>query len=108
MPLDFESVHATLVHNFTDNPEGASVTEVAAVRRAQEILEDEGVDVTLQESSGDTAQGILSMAESVDADLLVVAGRKQTPTGKVLFGSVTQGVVLGTDRPVLVCSAPEA
>jgi nucleotide-binding universal stress UspA family protein len=37
--------------------------------------------------------------------MICVAGRKRTPTGKVLFGSVTQAVILDTERPVLVCSA---
>lgn len=104
MPLEQEEVHVTLLHDFTENPEGASVTDIAAVRRAREILEDGGLNVTLEESSGDPAEELIELADEVDADLLVVAGRKRTPTGKVLFGSVTQGVILSTQRPVLVVS----
>lgn len=97
-------VRATLLHVFGENPSGASVAQVAAVRRARERLEAAGVTVELQEASGDPAAEIIEAAADLDADMVVVAGRKRTPTGKVLFGSVTQGVVLGTDRPVLVCS----
>lgn len=98
-----DEVRATLLHVFGENPTGASVGQVAAVRRARERLREAGVAVELRETSGDPAEEILDAADDLDADVVVVGGRKRTPAGKVLFGSVTQGVVLGTDRPVLVC-----
>lgn len=106
LPGASEEVHATLLHDFTYNPEGGSVSQVAAVRRAREILEDAGVDVTLEESSGDPGHAIVEVADGLDADLICLAGRKRSPAGKALFGSVTQDVFLETDRPVLLCSAP--
>lgn len=105
LPGANESVHATLLHDFTYNPEGGSVSQVAAVRRAREILEEVGIDVTLEESSGDPGRAIIDLADERDADLICVAGRKRSPAGKALFGSVTQDVFLGTDRPVLLVSA---
>jgi nucleotide-binding universal stress UspA family protein len=105
MPVDTADVHVTILHDFTENPEGASVTDVAAVRRAREVLEDAGFEVTLEESSGDPAEELVDLADDQDANMIVVGGRKRTPTGKVLFGSVTQGVILSTERPVLVVSA---
>ncbi|MDZ7701014.1 MAG: universal stress protein [Halobacteriales archaeon] len=105
LPGADDAVHATLLHDFTYNPEGGSVSQVAAVRRAREVLEDAGVAVTLEESSGDPGHAIVELAEEVDADLICVAGRKRSPAGKALFGSVTQDVFLGTDRPVLLVSA---
>lgn len=107
LPNAAEEVHVTVFHDFEDNPAGASVHQVGAVRRAQELLEDAGVAVTLSEASGDPAEEIIELAEEQDADLICVAGRKRSPTGKALFGSVTQEVILTTDRPVLVCSANE-
>jgi nucleotide-binding universal stress UspA family protein len=103
LPRDPSDIHVTILHDFTDNPSGASVTQVASVRRAQDKLEDAGVEVDLTESSGDPAEAIISTADELDADMIVLAARKRTPTGKVLFGSVTQAVLLGTARPVLVC-----
>ncbi len=103
LPRDPSDIHVTILHDFTDNPSGASVTQVSSVRRAQEKLEGEGVEVQLTESSGDPAEAIISTADELDADMIVLAARKRTPTGKVLFGSVTQAVLLGTARPVLVC-----
>lgn len=102
-----DGTHVVLVHSFDENPEGASVDQIGAVRRAREILEDHGVEVTLDESSGDTATGILDAAAEHDAELIAVTGRKRSPTGKAIFGSVTQDVVLSTDLPVLVCGTGE-
>ncbi len=102
-----DDIHATLFHDFTSNPEGGSVNQVAAVRRAREILEDAGIGVTLEESSGDPGRAIVELADDRDADLICLAGRKRSPAGKALFGSVVQDVFLGTDRPVLLCSAAD-
>lgn len=105
LPGAADDVHATLFHDFTSNPEGGSVNQVAAVRRAREILEDAGIEVTLEESSGDPGRAIVELADDRDADLICLAGRKRSPAGKALFGSVVQDVFLETDRPVLLCSA---
>ncbi|PSP74172.1 universal stress protein [Halobacteriales archaeon QS_3_64_16] len=104
LPGEPEEVHATVLHAFGENPSGASVHQVGAVRRARDVLEDAGIEVSLDESSGDPATAIVDTAEEINADVICVAGRKRTPAGKVLFGSVTQGVILATDRSVLVCS----
>lgn len=102
-----EHVEAYILHVFGDNPEGASVTQVEAVRTGRDRLEDVGVEVELVESSGNPADEILKHAQEYDADQICVGGRKRTPTGKALFGSVTQEVILGTDLPVLVCGSSE-
>lgn len=100
-------VRAHLLHDFVDNPEGASVIQVAAVNRAAEILEDHGVDIEYHEGSGDPADSVITTAEKLDVDAICIAGRKRSATGKLLFGSVSQEVILGTERPVLICSADE-
>jgi nucleotide-binding universal stress UspA family protein len=108
MPLDTSEVRVTLLHDFRENPSGASVSQVGSVRRANELLEEAGLTVQLEGSSGDPAEAIIERAEELDADQIVLAGRKRTPTGKVLFGSITQSVILGTERPVLVVSGRTA
>lgn len=107
LPRAPEEVRATLLHVFTDNPEGASVHRIAAVRRAQERLEDAGVAVELAESSGSPAEEITDAASEADADLIAVSGRQRTPAGKAVFGSVGQAVMLEADRPVVLCPAVE-
>lgn len=105
--FDTDEIRAYLLHDFVDNPEGASVTQVDAVRRARELFEDAGVSVELREGSGDPAESIIDTADELDADAICVAGRKRSPAGKVLFGSTSQTVILNTERPVLICSTRE-
>ncbi|MES3160265.1 MAG: universal stress protein [Halorubrum sp.] len=101
LPDAADSVTAHLCHVFTDNPEGASISQVSAVRRAQEVLDAAGVESTHHETSGDPATEIGATAAAVDADTICVSGRKRSPAGKAVFGSVTQEVILSSDRPVL-------
>lgn len=105
--FDQEDTRIHLVHDFVHNPEGASVTQVAAVRRAGDVFEEAGVEVEYHEGSGDPASSLIEMADDLDVDAICLAGRKRSPAGKLLFGSVTQDVILNTERPVLVCSAEE-
>jgi nucleotide-binding universal stress UspA family protein len=105
-PESAEDIHATILHVFS-NDESKSVQQVSAATLAHDILDDAGIAVTLDETVGDPTTAILEKAEYTDARRICVAGRKRTPTGKVLFGSVSQRVILSTTRPVLVCSADE-
>lgn len=105
--FDVGETTAHIFHDFTDNPEGASITQVGAVTHAAEILEEDGIPVEYHETSGDPADTIIETADELDVDAICIAGRKRSPTGKVLFGSVSQEVILGTNRPVLVCNPGE-
>ena len=83
-----ENIQVTLVHSFTDNPEGASASQVE-----------------IDETSGAPEEVLPQVAADIDADLIVLAGRKRSPAGKALFGSVTQSLILNSDRSILVASA---
>jgi nucleotide-binding universal stress UspA family protein len=104
--FETDNIHIYLLHDFVDNPEGASVVQVRSVNRAKELFEDAGVPVDLREGSGNPAESIIQHAEELDADAICVAGRKRSPAGKMLFGSVSQSVILNTELPVLTCSVP--
>lgn len=103
-------VEATILYVFTDDTPSdvpRSVTRVRSVRRASERLEEAGVDVTVLEDSVETVENILRHAEEGDVDAIVLGGRKRSPAGKAIFGSVTQSVILNTDRPVVVTGSTE-
>ncbi len=93
-----------LMHTF---PEGPSAEQIESVRRASDILDDQGISYQLLEKRGDLSKAILEKADEVEASLICISGRKQTPVGKALFGSVAQAVILNTSRPVLFATEPE-
>jgi len=109
LPHADEDVTATVLFIFGPNDdvpdewEGfRSATRISSVRHAAEYLEDHGVEVDVIDESGDTAEFILREAENRAVDAIVLGGRKRSPAGKAIFGSVTQSVILSTDIPVVV------
>lgn len=105
LPAADTAVKALVMHVFQENPEGASVGQIGAVRRVADLFEEAGVDHELHEASGDPAEALLDAAVDHGVDTICVAGRQRTPAGKVIFGSTTQSVILGTEKPVLAVSA---
>lgn len=73
-----------------------------SVETAIDVLENEGITVEKRREHAEPAEAIIEVANEINADWIVMAGRKRTPVGKVLFGSVTQSVLLNSDVPVTV------
>ncbi len=78
-----------------------------AAELVTELLEESGVDYEVHESIGEPAETILTAASERDSDAIVIGIQKRSPVGKVLFGSVAQGVILDSDRPVTVVPTNE-
>ncbi|ARS90113.1 universal stress protein [Natrarchaeobaculum aegyptiacum] len=80
-----------------------SMDEVKAAARA--VAAEAAADLTVPTEAvglvGDPADAILEYADEHDARYVVVAGRRRSPTGKAVFGSVTQSVLLNADCPVV-------
>lgn len=87
------------IEEYTEMPNSAS--------QALEYLEAEGVAARAEQRSGDPAEEIVRTAREVEADQIVLGGRKRSPVGKAVFGSVVQDVILDADRPVLTINDPE-
>lgn len=107
LPVDPGEMRVSILYSFTDNPSGASATQIASVRDAVDLLEEDGIETEVLEHSGDPAAEIVQTADDLDVDLICVGGRKRSPAGKALFGSVSQSVILNTERPVLVTGGPK-
>lgn len=73
-----------------------------ALETARDELADLGIDVEASTGKGDPASVILDTAADSEANAICVAGRRRSPVGKAMFGSVTQSVILESDRPVIV------
>lgn len=63
-------------------------------------LEDDG-DVSVVGRVGEPVEELMAEADRRDARYLVIGGRKRTPVGKAVFGSITQSVLLSAERPVM-------
>lgn len=87
---------------FTDNYEVQRVGEAIVEAAAANLAADHGRDVTeIEVRVGDPAEEIASYTDEIGARYLIVGGRRRSPTGKALFGSVTQDVMLGASVPVV-------
>lgn len=63
------------------------------------------VDVEYVGLVGDAVTRIVEYADDQDARYIVVGPRKKSPTGKVLFGSTSQQVLLSASCPAVVTMA---
>lgn len=108
LPHAEEDVEVTLVHVFSDEEmaEKTTVDQLVSGRQCHEYLTDRNVSVRTQSRFGDPATEILHAADDIDADLVVLGGRKRSPLGSFLFGSVSQAVTLDATRPVAVTGGP--
>ena len=104
LPSDGGNVEVTLVHVFDDEEaaDATSVTQLASGKEAQQRLQENDVAVETRSLHGDPAEQILAAAQAIDADTIVLGGRKRSPLGSLLFGSVTQAIILDAARPVMV------
>lgn len=66
-----------------------------------------GVEVDVRRSMGaDVGDQVLSVADEVSADLVVIGLRRRSPVGKLLMGSVAQRILLGAECAVLAVKPP--
>lgn len=93
-----------------DTGESVPIDKVRSMAReiAKEAASDVAPDAELVGIVGNPAEDILEYAEDTDASYVVIGGRKRSPVGKALFGSVTQSILLNASQPtVTVLTADE-
>jgi nucleotide-binding universal stress UspA family protein len=103
---DGETVYAV---NSLPGGDRTSDQDVLAGTEALEVLEDGIGAETHQLIRGNTPQeDMLTFADGHDVDELVIGIRKRSPTGKMLFGSTAQDLLLETDLPVVAVPLVDA
>ena len=107
LPTTAENIEVIVTHalppdDVKDPDDPSGVGEVETVQLARDYLEERGYTVTLAEGRLPPADGILDSTEEADADHVVMGSRKRSPTGKVIFGSVSQQVLLESPVPVTI------
>ncbi|MFN3383803.1 MAG: universal stress protein [Archaeoglobaceae archaeon] len=70
---------------------------------ADEIARKEGIDfeTKLLVRGKEPAEDIVEFANELDATMIIIGVRKRRPTGKLIFGSVAQDVILHASKPVV-------
>jgi nucleotide-binding universal stress UspA family protein len=91
--------------NLDFGDDGATPDEVAArnatIRDLEDVLTETRIDYTIRGEVGDPDETMVEVAEACDADIVVVGGRERSPTGKAIFGSVAQSIMLDAPCPTL-------
>lgn len=97
VPGEYGKIESKDLYNEENFPESA--------KQSYDYLEDRGVARSLRREHGKPTERIIGVAEEIDADTIVMGGRKHSTVGKLVFGSVAQKVVLKCDRPVTIVSS---
>jgi len=115
LPCAAEEIHATILNiekeidvtggegGHVDSEDWYDESEIPqAVVETRDYLKEADIETDVRREHTDPAEGIVEVAQELDVDRIVMSGRNRTPVGKVLFGSVTQSVLLEAGRPVTV------
>lgn len=98
----------TTVVNSLRGRDATKQRDITAGQEAIDAIADEldcEVDTHQLVRGNDPATDVLKLADEEDPDELVIGINKRNPTGKVIFGSTAQDILLDSDRPV-VCVPP--
>jgi nucleotide-binding universal stress UspA family protein len=73
-----------------------------ALKDAADAADAAGVSYALERFSGETVETIVALADTKNADMIVLGSRGRNAVTAALLGSVSQGVVHEAKRPVLI------
>jgi len=85
----------------------ASVKADAEMDRIRERLAAAGVEHEVRQlvRGFEPSEDLISIAEAVDAELIVIGLRRRSPVGKLILGSNAQRILLDAKCPVLAVKA---
>ena len=67
-----------------------------------DVLRDANVKLTVAAEVGPASESVVEYVRSHDVDHVFLGGRRRSPTGKALLGSVSQHILLELDVPCTV------
>lgn len=70
------------------------------VREIGATLQESVVEYEVRGVVGEEGTAFVDLAEAVDSDILYIQGKGRSPTGKALFGSTVQTILLNAPCPV--------
>ncbi|MBX0324649.1 universal stress protein [Halomicroarcula sp. F13] len=110
LPYADEEVAAVVLHVFDDEEtaEKTTVEQTPAGKTMVEALREASVGVETQTTYGDPEERIVAVADEHDVDMIILGGRKRSPLGALVFGSVSQAVILDSERPVAITGSGAA
>lgn len=98
---EFDEVVDQLDFDAGENPDPSAVAaRHVTTRTVAQSLDAVDVDYEIRGSVGDRGETIVDLAKSEGADRVIVGGRRRSPTGKAVFGSTAQEVMLSAPCPV--------
>jgi nucleotide-binding universal stress UspA family protein len=86
---------------------GNAAKHNTAVHTLIEELHERDIDFTTYGAIGDAGTEVVEMARELDVDFVLIGGRKRSPTGKALFGSTAQDILLNASMPVISCGVEQ-
>jgi len=78
------------------------------IRTMAGLFDEADIDYSIRGEVGEHAEEIIDLATKVEAGRVVVGGRKRSPTGKAVFGSTAQAVMLDAPCPVTFVRGEDA
>ncbi|MFB9822782.1 universal stress protein [Halobaculum roseum] len=101
-----DAVHAVNSQRGGDRTDSVEIRNgedaLAAVEDALGGVADVTVETHQFVRGNPPAEDVLAYADDVDADEFVIGIRDRSPTAKVVFGSVAQDILLGSNLPMRV------
>lgn len=98
---EFDEVVDRLDFSAGESPDPDDVAaRHVTTRTVAQSLDATDIDYEIRGSVGDRGETIVDLATEIDADRVIVGGRRRSPTGKAVFGSTAQEVMLSAPCPV--------
>jgi len=94
-----EVVDLAKCHEKFDNRKKASESYLA---QHEQKFREKGIKATARVVYGPVVKSILTAAEEMDADIIVMASHGLSGLPRTFYGSVTAGVLQKVDRPLLI------